>query len=59
MTIDVTVWRSVRFPERYFVSTRPEGQRWTTHNTIIDLTALSRSGNFYQGSPVPVEVDLR
>ncbi|MYD85948.1 MAG: cadherin-like beta sandwich domain-containing protein [Acidobacteria bacterium] len=59
VTIDVTVWRSVRFPERYFVSTRPEGQRWTTHNTIIDLTALSRSGNFYQGSPVPVEVDLR
>ncbi|MCY3918552.1 MAG: cadherin domain-containing protein, partial [Chloroflexi bacterium] len=55
--IDVTVWRSVRTGNIY-VSTRPEGERWTTHNTPIDLSNLSRSGRFYQGAPLPVEVKL-
>ena len=57
VTIDVTVWRSVRTGNIY-VSTRPEGGGWTTHNTPIDLSNLSRSGRFYQGEPLPVEVKL-
>ena len=57
VNIDVTVWRSVRTGS-IFVSTRPEGDRWTTHNTAIDLSNLSSSGRFYQGLPVTVEVDL-
>ncbi len=57
VNIDVTVWRSVR-TDSIFVSTRPQGAGWTTHNTPVDLSALSSSGNFYQGSPVSVEVDL-
>ena len=58
VNIDVTVWRSVR-TESIFVSTRPQGAGWTTHNTPVDLSQLSSSGNFYQGSPVAVEVDLQ
>ena len=57
VNIDVTVWRSVR-TDSIFVSTRPQGAGWTTHNTPVDLSQLSSSGNFYQGSPVTVEVDL-
>ena len=59
LTIEVTVWRSVRFPDRYYVSTRPDGQGWTTHGTVVDLSALSESGRFHRGSPVAVEVELR
>lgn len=58
VNVDVTVWRSVR-TENIFVSTRPQGAGWTTHNTPVDLSQLSSSGNFYQGSPVAVEVDLQ
>ena len=57
VTVDVTVWQSVR-TSNIFVSTRPQGAGWTTHNTPIDLSTLSASGNFYQGSPVTVTVDL-
>ena len=57
VTVDVTVWQSLR-TENIFVSTRPQGAGWTTHNTPVDLSALSSSGNFYQGSPVPIEVDI-
>ena len=58
VNIDVTVWRSVR-TDSIFVSTRPQGAGWTTHNTPVDLSQLSSTGRFYQGSPVSVEVDLR
>ena len=58
VNIDVTVWRSVR-TDSIFVSTRPQGASWTTHNTPVDLSQLSSSGSFYQGSPISVEVDLR
>ena len=57
VNIDVTVWRSVR-TDSIFVSTRPQGAGWTTHNTPVDLSQLSSTGRFYQGSPVSVEVDL-
>ena len=57
VTINVTVWRSVR-TENTFISTQAPGERWVTHNTPVDLSNLSSSGNFYQGSAVAVEVDL-
>ncbi len=59
LTVDVVVWRSVGDPQRYYVSTRPEGQRWTTHNEAIELSGLEFGGRFYQGNPVTVEVSLR
>ena len=58
VTIDVTAWRSMRFTDRYYVSTRPEGQGWTTHNIRIDLTTEHATHPFWVGSPVPVEVSL-
>ena len=58
VTINVTVWRSVRTGNT-FISTQAPGEAWDTHNTPIDLTNLSSSGRFYQGSAVAVEVDLR
>lgn len=60
--VDVTVWKHAQ-TEQIYLSTRPADGRWTTHNTPVDLTTLSASGNFYQGSairvdvPVTVEVD--
>ena len=58
VTINVTVWRSVRTGNT-FISTQAPGESWDTHNTPIDLSNLSSSGRFYQGSAVAVEVDLR
>ena len=55
--IDVTVWQRVS-DGAVFVSTRPEGAGWKTHNTPIDLSKLSGSGNFYQGSPVSIDVSI-
>ncbi len=57
VAIDVTVWESVSTGNVY-VSTRPPGDGWTTHNIVIDLSNLSSSGNFYQGTAVPIEVQL-
>jgi Leucine-rich repeat (LRR) protein len=59
LTLDVTVWRSVRFPDRHYVSTRPAGQGWTTHHTAIALSAPSVSGRLYRGDPVVIEVALQ
>ena len=59
--VDVTAWKGVSSGDIY-LSTRPAGGSWTTHNTPLDLTALSSSGRFYQGSAitvtVPVAVDV-
>ena len=59
--VEVTVWQRVSNGELY-LSTRPEGGRWTTHEEPLDMSALSRSGNFRQGSAVavavPVEVEV-
>ena len=57
VTINVTVWRSVR-TDRTYISTQPPGASWTTHGTPIDLSTLHEDGNFYEGSPIPIEVDL-
>ncbi len=58
-TVEVTVWRSVANPAILYVSTRPEGGRWSTENTALDLSTLSRSGNFHQSNAVGVEVRLQ
>lgn len=54
-TVDVTVWKNVRTGGVY-LSTRAPGERWDTHDTPIDLSRLSSSGAFYQGSPISIEV---
>ncbi len=56
--VDVTVWRRVSDPTLLYVSTRPEGGRWRTLNTALDMSALSSSGNFHQSNAVRVEVTL-
>ena len=61
--VEVTVWQRVSDGALY-LSTRPEGGSWATHETQLDMSALSRSGNFRQGSaiavavPVTVEVEV-
>ena len=56
--VDVTVWRRVSDPSLLYVSTRPEGGSWRTLNTALDMSALSRSGNFHQSNAVLVAVPL-
>ena len=56
--VDVTVWRRVSDPTLLYVSTRPEGGRWRTLNTPLDMSMRSDSGNFHQSNAVRVEVPL-
>ncbi len=58
-TVEVTVWRSISDPTRLYLSTRPEGGRWTTHNEVLDMSGVSSSGNFNQSNAIAVEVSLR
>ena len=55
--VEITVWQRVSDGE-LFLSTRPEGGRWTTHQTPLDMSNLSRSGRFRQGSAITVTVPL-
>lgn len=61
--MEVTVWQRLSDGTLY-LSTRPEGGRWTTHQAPLDMSALSRSGRFRQGSaiavgvPVTIEVEV-
>ena len=55
--IEVTVWQRISDGALY-LSTRPEGGAWDTHQEPLDMSALSRSGNFRQGSPVTVVVPV-
>ena len=57
VTINVTVWRSVRTGNT-FISTQAPGERWVTHNTPVDLTQLNESGRFYRGSAIPIDVEV-
>ncbi len=59
VTVEVTVWRSVADPSLIYVSTRPEGGGWRTHQTALDMSGFSKSGNYHQSNPVAVEVTLR
>ena len=56
--VDVTVWRLVADPSFLYVSTRPEGGRWRTLQTALDMSALSDTGNYHQSNAVRVEVPL-
>ena len=58
VVVEVTVWRSVANPASLYVSTRPEGGRWKTEDTALDMSALSRSGSFHQSNAVQVEIPL-
>ena len=55
--VEVTVWQRVSTGELY-LSTRPEGGAWHTDQEPLDMSALSRSGNFRQGRPVTVVVPV-
>lgn len=57
-SVEVTVWRRVSNPSLLYLSTRPEGGRWKTGNTALDMSALSSSGRFHQSNAVLVEVPL-
>ena len=52
------MWRSTSDPSLLYVSTRPEGGRWHTLNTPLDMSMESRSGRFHQSNAVLVEVPL-
>ena len=56
--VEVTVWRNVSNPSLLYLSTRPEGGRWRTGNTALDMSSPSRSGRFHQSNAVLVEVPL-
>ena len=56
--VEVTVWRRASNPSLLYPSTRPEGGRWQTRNTALDMSALSSSGRFHQSNAVLVEVPL-
>ena len=54
--VEVTVWRSISDPSRLYVSTRPEGGRWRTLNTALDMSA--ENSGFHQSNAVRVRVPL-
>ena len=59
-TVEVKVWQSASTGNLY-LSTRPDGGEWTTHNTPLDLE-LNDAGSFYESSSVlvtvPIEVEV-
>ena len=56
--VDVTVWRLIADPSLLYVSTRPEGGRWRTLQTPLDMSAVSTSGNYNQSNAVRVRVPV-
>ena len=56
--VDVTVWKHADTGGIY-LSTRPAGGSWTTHNTPVDLSNLhSQYPSWYQGSAITVSVPV-
>ena len=55
--VEVTVWQRVSDGSLY-LSTRPEGGTWITDNQALDMSNLSTSGRFRQGSAVKVAVPV-
>ena len=56
--IEVTVWEHVDDGTVY-LSTRQQGGTWTTHEeSPVDLTARSKSGVFWQGRPISLDVPV-
>ena len=58
VTVEVTVWRRISNPSLLYVSTRPQGGRWRTLNTALDMEVSEASPNFHQSNAVLVEVPL-
>ncbi len=58
VSVQVAVWRLISDPTRLFLSTRPAGGDWTTWNTDLDMSGVSRSGNFNVSDHRVVEVEL-
>lgn len=58
-TVEVTVWKHIQ-TERIYLSTRPAGGEWTTHNRHIKLdpTEQATDGTWIQGSAVTVDVPI-
>lgn len=57
-TVEVTLWRSVSRPALLYVSTRPQGGRWHTENSPLDMSGMSPSRTYHQSNRVIVEVPL-
>ena len=55
--VEVTVWQRVADGSLY-LSTRPEGGTWTTHETALDMSQLSLTRRFRQGSAITVAVPV-
>lgn len=55
--VEVRVWQRISNGSLY-LSTRPEGGEWTTHNTALDMSETSPSGQFRQSSFVTVHVPI-
>ncbi len=56
--VDVTVWKHADSGGIY-LSTRPAGGSWTTHNTPVDLSNLHpQYPSWYQGSAITVSVPV-
>ena len=55
-TVEVRVWRNVADPERLHLSTRPAGGAWTTHQTPLDMSELSRTRRWHQSSIVSIDL---
>ena len=55
--VEVQVWQSVH-SDALYLSTRPAGGDWTTHNTPLDMSALHPERNFFLSSIIPVTVPV-
>ena len=59
-TVTLRVWQNIEDGSLY-LSTRPEGGRWTTSPAPLDMSEISPSGRFRQSAlvtiPVPVKLD--
>ncbi len=55
--VDVRVWQSVTDESLLYVSTKPAGGSWTTHNTALDMSEISASGRFRQSNFITVDAD--
>ncbi|MXY35728.1 MAG: hypothetical protein F4Y54_02975 [Dehalococcoidia bacterium] len=59
-TVHVAVWRSTSNPDNLYLSTRPEGGTWTTHDDDGPLSmSVFGSGRFERSDDlIPVDVEL-
>ncbi len=59
-TVHVAVWRNVANPAQLYLSTRPEGGAWTTHDDDGPLSmSVFGTGRFERSDDlIPVDIDL-